>query len=120
MTSFYYFINVEMSKDAIHDLMEKKVKPIWKVFGDFQASWTRERAVMQQEIDLLKSSKDDLKHKVTSLKNQVENLALNNEQLVDDVEKMRIENAGLRRALNEKENAAQFQRLTPVEFNSFW
>ena len=103
-----------MSKAAINDLIEKKVQPIWKVLGEFQATWTRERAEMQQEIDELKSSKDDLKNQIANFQNQVENLTLNNEQLVDEVEKMRIENAGLRRALYEIEISGQCQRLTTV------
>jgi predicted nucleic acid-binding Zn-ribbon protein len=103
-----------MSKAAINDLIEKKVQPLWKVLGDFQASWTRERAEMKQEIDELKSSKDDLKNQIANFQNQVENVSLNNEQLVDEVEKMRIENAGLRRTLNEMEIAGQFQQLKTV------
>jgi len=42
-----------------------------------------------------------LENEVDFLKNRVENVTHNNEQLVDEVEKMRIENENLRKALNE-------------------
>ena len=67
----------------------------------------QERAQMQLEIDALKTSEQELK-------NQVENFDLNNAQLVDDVEKTRIENAELKQMLNEMELSGQINRLKKV------
>ena len=85
------------------ELVAQQVEPLWKALGDAM----RERAEMKLRIDVLEASE-------TNLRNQVENVTLNNEQLVDEVEKMRIENAGLRRTLNEMEINGQFQQLTTV------
>ena len=67
----------------------------------------KERAEMQKKIDELETSEQDLK-------NQVENFFLNNAQLIDDVEKMRIENAELKRMLNDMEISGQIKRLNQV------
>ena len=68
----------------------------------------QERAQMQIEIDALKTSEQELK-------NQVENVILNNEQLVERVEKVEVENAQLRQMLNEMEISGQIKRLKKVK-----
>ena len=87
-----------MSKAAMKELIAQQVEPLWKALGDAM----KERAEMKLRIDALEASE-------TNLKNKMENLTLNNEQLVDEVEKMRIENAGLRKTLNVMDNTGQFQ-----------
>ena len=105
---FYLFCE-EMSKAAMKDLIEQHVEPLWKALGDAM----RERAEMKLRIDALEDSE-------RNLKNLVENMALNNEQLVDDVEKMRIENSGLRKTLNEMETVEQINQLKTVELIRDW
>ena len=67
---------------------------------------------MQKKIDELETSEQELK-------NQVENYDFNNAQLIDDVEKMRIENAELKRMLNEMEISGQIKRLNQV-YSIIW
>lgn len=90
-----------MSEAAIKELIARQVDPLWKALGDAM----KERTEMKLRIDELESSE-------TNLKNLVENVTLNNERLIDEVEKMRIENAGLGRPSNENEISGGIQQLT--------
>ena len=65
------------------ELIAQQLEPLWKALGDAM----KKRAEMKLRIDALEASE-------TNWKNQVENVTLNNAQLVDEVEKMRIVNAG--------------------------
>jgi hypothetical protein len=86
-----------MSKAAMKELIAQQVEPLWKALGDAM----KERAEMKLRIDALEASE-------TNLKNKVENVTLNNEQLVDEVEKMRIENASFFRIKKWKETQKSF------------
>ena len=76
---------------------------------------------MKVEIKALKSSEEYLKNQVEYLKDEVDdlknlnqNVLLNNEHLVDRVEKAETENARLSKTLREIEVSGLLQQLTTV------
>ena len=89
--------NQVLSDSAIKELIEKQVEPLWNALRDSM----KDRAEMKLRIEKLETSEKNLENEVDFLKNRVENVTHNNEQLVDEVEKMRIENENLKKALNE-------------------
>ena len=79
----YIFSPDAISEAAMKELIAQKLKPLWIALGDAM----KKRAEMNLRIGVLEASE-------TNLGNQVENVTLNNAQLVDEVEKMRIIIAG--------------------------
>ena len=97
-----------MSEPAVNELIQQKVQSLWNAFNDAQAISVQERAEMKVEIKALKFSEDnlkkhieDFKNKVEDLRHQNENFSLNNAELIDRVERVETENAGLRKMLQE-------------------
>ena len=88
----------------MRELIAQQVEPLWKALGDAM----KERTELKLRIEALEKSE-------ATLKNQLENVILNNERLVDDVEKLQIENAGLRGSLNEVRIVGQIQQLLTVK-----
>ena len=99
----------------MNELIAAQVQPLWKAFGDAQATSSKERAEMKLRIDELESSEKKLKNEVADLRNQNETFSLNNEQLVDRVEKVETENARLRTMLLEIDFAGRLQQLKTVK-----
>ena len=109
------FLNKELPTTGIRERNEQQNKSVWNVLGNAMG----EREEMKLRICTLESSDENLKSEVEIMKNQLENMSLNNAQLVDEVEKMQFENAELRKMLNEikTDQINQQRKMLSIEWS---
>ena len=105
---------LEVSNAAISSLIEQKVQHVWNSLGEAQASWMKKQSEMLEKINKLETSEKKLKNQVKIFKNQNENVVLNNKELMEKVEEVKEENAGLL-----KEHKIEREKLRS-ESNFWW